>query len=125
SLARQADFIATYEANHADADIGVFVKYTKSQDVLFNLLKGRTKRPVQIYSHRSRGEKNSELRFDRRGIKIITYQSAKGLEFDTVFLPILDEVDRTLNVDDQMRWYVTSSRARDELYLMTSRSPDL
>ncbi len=62
-----------------------------------------------------------ELDFDVPGVKVVNYASAKGLEFDTVFLPELQAVtDDPHGATLRMRFYVLVSRARDSLYLMYS-----
>ncbi|WP_221092007.1 hypothetical protein, partial [Providencia rettgeri] len=75
---------------------------------------------VQSYS--SSDSQNSEmLRFDQQGvITILNRRSCKGLEFDTVFIPDLQNFSFN---DDQlivfnMNMYVMCSRARSELFLM-------
>ncbi len=75
------------------------------------------KEPVQTYEG-GQGAKAEQLDFDAPGVKVITYASAKGLEFDTVFLPELQVHDGDLTSPDlRMRMYVMLSRARDNLYL--------
>lgn len=118
-LQTQADFLVRYERNHADRDIGVFLP---SADQLFDIhrkLTGRTRNVVQVYVW---GRKIYQtLDFRHRGIRLATYQSAKGLEFDTVFLPALEKrsVDSRSEIE-RMQFYVLASRAREELFLMSS-----
>jgi superfamily I DNA/RNA helicase len=63
--------------------------------------------------------------FEEPGIRVVNYASAKGLEFDTVFLPELQLLteDHTAPAF-KMRFFVMTSRARDELYLMYSGEGD-
>ena len=115
----QTEFIARYERNHDDIDIGVIVA---SKQELFDIrgkLRGKTTNPVQTYVG---GQKKYQtLDFTRRGIKLIMYPSAKGLEFDTVFLPLLESRQTPPDSDiEKMRFYVLTSRARQELYLTFS-----
>ncbi|UCX06269.1 AAA family ATPase [Shewanella glacialimarina] len=75
---------------------------------------------VQTYS--SFDPKTSEtLKFDEQGvITILNRRSCKGLEFDTVFIPELQNFSfsDTELVTFQMNMYVVCSRARSELVLM-------
>ncbi|MCH3949382.1 MAG: AAA family ATPase [Acidaminococcus sp.] len=56
--------------------------------------------------------------FNQPGVKILTYGTMKGLEFDIVLLPLFDKIlssgDATI---DANRVYVATSRAISELYL--------
>ena len=84
-------------------------------------LQERTDVEVQIYQS-GRGE-YSKVDFSKNGIFVICHQSIKGLEFDTVFQPELQNWRTDTNVDlNKMKFYVMSSRARDELYLMSQTS---
>jgi superfamily I DNA/RNA helicase len=76
---------------------------------------------VQTY-FRKRGVPPAELDFESPGIKVINYQSAKGLEFDAVFLPALQEVRDPDSLNTRMRMYVLISRARNNLFLSYSTS---
>jgi DNA helicase IV len=111
------DFISRYERNNPTKEIGVFTPTRRLQEKLVNRLKGKTKNEVQFYDSRD----PQELDFDAPGIKVVNYQSAKGLEFDTVFLPELQAIsDDVAGAALRMRFYVLISRARNDLYLMYS-----
>jgi len=114
---RQIAYIISYERTHSDRDIGVLVENVDTLVRMHSLLEGRTINPVQAYA-RKLGM--TELQFGQRGIKLLAFQSAKGLEFDTVFLPALERTRHPLSLRERMTWYVLSSRARDELYFLTA-----
>jgi len=65
-----------------------------------------------------------ELNNSGKGIKLITYHSAKGLEFDTVFLPCLGEeifLRKFSNIEEERRiFYVGITRAKNNLFLTYS-----
>ena len=116
SMDAQVDFIARYERNHEDTDIGVFVASRKQLSGMCRRLEGRTSNPVQTYVSGDR--ERQTLDFTRRGIRVIMHPSVKGLEFDTVFLPLLEK--RVTNPDsdiEKMLFYVLTSRARQELFM--------
>ena len=51
-------------------------------------------------------------------ITVLTYQSSKGLEFDTVFIPDIETLDTNNNFfDDAMKMYVLLHRPREMLFL--------
>lgn len=65
------------------------------------------------------------LNFSSENPKVITYHSAKGLQFETVFLPCLEEYNGS-NKDSQRALYVAMTRTYRSLYLMYSgRLPSL
>jgi DNA helicase-2/ATP-dependent DNA helicase PcrA len=71
-------------------------------------------------------EEKIELELDNsgNGIKIITYHSAKGLEFETVFLPYLGEeifLRKDSDIEEERRlFYVGITRAEENLFLTYS-----
>lgn len=120
ALHQAVDFIARYERNHSDLEIGVLVPSKRLQRQLVNRLQPKTTNPIQTYFG-GMGAAADVLDFDSPGIKIVNYQSAKGLEFDTVFLPELQTLtDDPVSTEFKMKFYVLVSRARDELYVMYS-----
>jgi superfamily I DNA/RNA helicase len=115
------DFIRTYENNHRDQTIGIFLQRRPKVVQFYNRLNTKTRNPVQVYlSRESRTDPVlPQIDFATPGIKLLTHASAKGLEFDTVFLPELQAVTGDPHSDDlRMRFYVMSSRAKQTLGLM-------
>lgn len=56
-------------------------------------------------------------------ITVLTYQSAKGLEFDTVFIPDIETLDTNDDFyDDAMKMYVLLHRPREMLFLGAMKS---
>ena len=85
-------------------------------------LKG-TKIKVQTYgSSKEEKAKVKQMKFDTGGvITVLCYASAKGLEFDHVFLPELHVIPLHQDVDldtQKMNMYVMTSRARSHLTLL-------
>ncbi len=120
------DFIARYQQNHTDREIGVFLPSRELQGEAARALRQRKQRDPswtnQIANYvGGKGSNADVLDFDNPGIKIVNYKSAKGLEFDTVFIPELQTLtDDPDGIDFKMMFYVLISRARDDLYLMYS-----
>jgi superfamily I DNA/RNA helicase len=122
SLHETAQFISRYELNNPDASIGVLVWKKKTRDSIYNRLcvDGRTRNTPQVYDG-GRGRDADVVDFSRPGVTVLCYQSAKGLEFDTVFLPELQTLTHDINSPEfRMLFYVMISRAREMLYLAYS-----
>jgi superfamily I DNA/RNA helicase len=122
------DRIERHAKAHENEEVGVLVQFDATRRKLFNRLKKRfegTKVTVQTYSSHKKDPNNdaTKLHFDKKGtITVLCFASSKGLEFDTVFLPELQEI----SVGDgnvmsfRMNMYVMISRARERLFLMAS-----
>lgn len=69
---------------------------------------------VQMYKPKTQ----NYIDFDQSGVKILSYGTMKGLEFDIVLLPLFDKI---MLADggtvDQNRVYVAITRACEELYM--------
>jgi superfamily I DNA/RNA helicase len=120
SIDEWAEFVVRYEKAHNDLDIGILVPDMRTRSALARVLEGRTKIAVQVFKG-GKGARAEELDFGEPGIKLLCYASAKGLEFDTVFLPELQAC--TLDIaspEFKMLFYVLISRARTELFLSYS-----
>lgn len=60
------------------------------------------------------------LNFNSTNPKIMTYHSAKGLQFETVFLPWLEDYDEDHGISDRKALYVAMTRTYRYLYIMYS-----
>lgn len=115
-LQKQIDYIARYERTNPDHEIAVFVARTDQQKAVGRMLAGKTRNPVQAYV--SADPTLKTMSFDQRGIKLLTYASSKGLEFDAVFVPYLEtRLAQPDDIHEKMRFYVLTSRARRDLFL--------
>lgn len=121
-----AEFIARYARTNATHTVGVLVP---NKDLLFHLNRtikrsgdGASRDPLSVEYYVSQGGKTPpKIDITSPGVKLVCFESAKGLEFDTVFLPYLDQFSYSLSSPNtKMLLYVLLSRARDNLYLMYS-----
>lgn len=139
----QVDRICNWVANNQHEDVAVLVQYEKTRKAIFQRLHDRREQygvRLQTYTSNPRALKelglkqpddlSKGLQFDRGGsVTVICFASAKGLEFDTVFLPELQKMKASS--DDPLLWgrmqlYVMCSRARRNLSLFaTSRQGGL
>ena len=113
-------YIAAYERANPWETIGVLLPLKDSVRQFYNRLRDKTSNPVQIYLNRSeRRPGDSLVDLSTSGLKVITWASCKGLEFDSVFLPELQTVREDPRSDDlRMKLYVACTRARRALTLM-------
>ena len=127
SVNEEVEAIVTHEKNNSDLEIGVFAPTVRQVQKLRNRLQAKaTANPVRYYLRKERTDA-AALSFDTPGIVIVTYQSAKGLEFDTVFIPFLDRAPDWLDPalpETKMKYYVLASRARNHLFLSHSGNGD-
>ncbi len=122
--------IALYAKNNPDKDVGVICMADSVRRRCFNSLCTRlagSNIVVQTYSNKEREEHPPEaLKFDCGGsVTVLNAQSAKGLEFDSVFVidPLIDAGGASLQ-QARMQLYVTASRPRDYLELILMNPPD-
>ena len=119
------DRLVRWEQAHRTECIGVLLPTSRLQKRLYDGLDGKTRNSVQIYSSDERiMESRRPIDFSTPGIKIIAYASSKGLEFDTVFLLMLEK--SRIPLDDpafKMKFYVMASRARRNLIFHYSGEP--
>lgn len=121
--------IAAHASNNPGEDIGVLCMRDVLRKKVFNSLASRLVNSgmvVQTYSYRERREHPPEdLKFDKGGsVTILNFQSAKGLEFDAVFIvdPFLDNGGASAQ-QAKMQLYVMASRAREYLELLILNQP--
>lgn len=124
SVAALVDMLAAYERDHAEQTIGVLLPRAAQVAQLVDKLEGRTRNPVQAYlSKGSIRRPLPTIEFHQPGIKILTWVSSKGLEFDSVVLPELQSVIGDPYANDlRMKLHVLCSRARQSLILAYSGS---
>jgi DNA helicase II / ATP-dependent DNA helicase PcrA len=124
--AATVDKIVNYAQTYPNHEIGVLVNFTKQRRTFFKQLEKKlkgTRIKLQTYgSSKEEKSKVKKMKFDNGSvITVLCYASAKGLEFDHVFLPELHNLP--LNRDDdldvqRMNMYVMTSRARHGLTLL-------
>ncbi|MCU7730916.1 AAA family ATPase [Actinoplanes sp. KI2] len=115
SLNEFVEAVARYATTHTNRRIGIAAPTKAAQKKLYNRLSHRQV-PTETYIWDD--DKHRVLDFSARNVKIINYMSLKGLQFDTLFVPDLQLVTGDVtSATIRMRFYVVTSRARNELYL--------
>lgn len=122
------DFVARYVKGRTNLTIGIACPNQNMQNRLYrDLVKRKLSVPVQQYISGNR--QHTLLDFDSPAVTLIHYKSMKGLEFDSLFVPELQQVALDVtSAATRMMFYVVMSRARNELHLSWSGSsskPDI
>ena len=119
--------IANLATTNRHMQLGVLLPTQKLVKRYVNSLKDRGI-TAQMYFRPKKGEP-PEVDFDAPGVIVTTWASAKGLEFDTVFVPELQIDSFDLEKPTlRMELYVLASRARERLQFSfsgTGRPPIL
>jgi superfamily I DNA/RNA helicase len=106
--------IVNWENNFPNKSIGIFTNTIKDQIRINKALSGRTSNPTKYYNHKVKRVPD----LTSPGIKLITYESAKGLEFDAVFIPEIQRfTEKSEEIYTKMMLYVLITRARETLYI--------
>ena len=119
SIGDAAEFIATWYQNRGGT-VGVVVSVNDTGRKLCNDLRGRlpTGR-VDFYDSQEKNEDSISLLDD--GITIVNKDSAKGQEFETVFILELEAFIPCRNDAMKRAMYMMCARARDYLFLVAGR----
>lgn len=123
-----AKFLVRWVRNHPRKEVGVLAFRERDRAELdaelregLSGLQGRNIRVQTYSSQRRQGVKPDDLVFDRPDtVTVLNVQSAKGLEFDAVFLTRSLSLERGSLADDRfrMRLFVAVARARDYVYML-------
>ncbi len=125
SVADLTDFVARYVKARSNLTIGIACENKRIQYRLLRLLEQR-KLPVPVQMYASGNKQHKTLDFDNPAVTIVNFRSLKGLEFDTLFVPELQQhASDPTSAATRMMFYVVTSRARDELHLSYSGSGGL
>jgi len=119
SLDQAVELIRTYEANNDGQEIGVFVADYRMRQAVGDALEGTTVNEVHTYFG---NQASGDMSMGTPGIRVLCSESAKGLEFDTVFIVEAQAFAAHLRDEKKVkrRFYVMTSRARDSLYMLWS-----
>lgn len=119
------DKVSIFAKNNPGMQIGVLCPGNSIRRTLFNKVENSVRGTGLVVQTYASGDKVDFMDFDRAGtITILNLHSAKGLEFDAVFIvdPFVDGAG-ALSVQSKMQLYVMASRARDYLELFLLNPP--
>lgn len=118
TVERQVAYIANYLKNRGALEVGIIVDNDNDRQFFGNALQEKLS-GYTVQSYTSKDYQSSEsLTFDKQGvITVLHRKSCKGLEFDAVFIPQLQNfaIEDTDVTTFKMNMYVMCSRARSEL----------
>lgn len=124
SFENQIDVI-TRIIKRQNTDIGILVKSNEQVKGLHVILNEKGINHELKYDDKDDWRNNiNTLDFSTENPKIMTYHSAKGLQFGTVIMPQISPLsfDRKRRVSDQKALYVAMTRTCQNLYLLYSGS---
>lgn len=98
-----------------EKSIGIIVN-PKALNNTFNSLRNLLPGDVVVQMHKAKTQ--NRIDFNKPGVKILSYGTMKGLEFDIVMLPMFDKIEmQDGGTVDANRAYVAVTRPLSELYL--------
>ncbi|MGI5353389.1 ATP-binding domain-containing protein [Streptomyces sp. CA-250714] len=109
--------ISQYFSAHPERSIGIICRSTHLQrEIQSRFTELGLAAHTQAYVHNDRYR--NAIDFSTRPIRIVSTNSMKGLEFDSVFVPDLDAyTEDPTGVAARLRLFVLCTRAREELHL--------
>jgi superfamily I DNA/RNA helicase len=110
SLNAQLDAIAEIIKNRNFEDVGILFRNNQSVEMAYNYLRSKG------LNIEAKFNQSIDLNFNSDNPKILTYHSAKGLQFEAVFIPECTCSDN----DDRNPLYVAITRTYQSLYIMHS-----
>lgn len=119
------DKVSIFAKNNPGMQVGILCSGNSIRRTLYNKVENSVRGTGLMVQTYASGDKVDSMDFDRAGtITILNLQSAKGLEFDAVFIvdPFVDGAG-ALSVQSKMQLYVMASRARDYLELFLLNPP--
>ncbi len=128
TLQEQCVFITRYARNNPSLEIGVFVQRRDRQPQVFSCIQSNIQSnspTISIHMYMQGDAQHGDavaLRMGLAGIKVLNDKSAKGTEFDTVFLVDVDTRKTNSHDEDAMTMFVLCSRPRTSLYFLGNAS---
>jgi len=121
NLNNQIKSITRLINNGAVSDVGILVPHNEDVKQISDLLKMEKINHELKYDDKNNYRNSiNNLDFTTENPKVMTYHSAKGLQFGTVFLP--NVVDKSEKESDRKALYVAMTRTYRNLYVMYSGS---
>ena len=102
-------------------DVGILVPHNEDVKYVYDALNDLGGNYELKYDDKEDWHNSKDtLNFKSTNPKIMTYHSAKGLQFETVFLPSLEDYDEEHGESDRKALYVAMTRTYRNLYIMYS-----
>lgn len=118
-IKNQIEAIQHIITNNDLTDIAILLPHNEMIRTVGSILNELGVNFEQKYNDKENFRNNIDsLNFSTTNLKLMTYHSAKGLQFETVFLPGIDMIDDNDNVRKSL--YVAMTRTYKDLYIMYS-----
>lgn len=102
-------------------DVAILLPYNKDVKLLYDEITKLGGNYEMKFDDRDNYRNSQDtLNFNSTNPKIMTYHSAKGLQFEAVFLPWLEDYDEEHGLSDRKALYVAMTRTYRYLYVMYS-----
>lgn len=102
-------------------DVGILVPHNEDVKYVYDVLNELGGNYELKYDDKEDWHNSKDtLNFKSTNPKVMTYHSAKGLQFETVFLPNLEDYDEDHGESDRKALYVAMTRTYRNLYVMYS-----
>lgn len=117
-LKAQIDAIVNIIKNQSLNDVGILLPHNADVGIVSDILNQKGCNHEAKFS--SEGRNIETLNFSTDNPKVMTWHSAKGLQFETVFLPYIRELDVRNARTEQKALYVAMTRTYKYLYIFYS-----
>lgn len=118
-FSEQTNIMGELIRKHYGKSIGIIVNF-KNVERTLNNLRAELGDIIEVEAYKANTNKN-ELDFRKNNVKIVSFGTMKGLEFDVVIIPNVDLIRAASNQKiDYHRMYVAMTRARENLYMITT-----
>jgi superfamily I DNA/RNA helicase len=112
--------IDTLIKNRAENTVGILLPNNAAVKLFYDALEDRNLEDIE-YKYYIGGTGENTCDFENTRPKIMTYHSAKGIQFDSVIIPLLDgnysdEIRFSNEPEEARAFYVAMTRTRKNLY---------
>jgi superfamily I DNA/RNA helicase len=112
--------IAEIIQNRGKNTVGVLLPNNEAVKLFYDGLTGRNLGKIE-YKYNSKNYWDNNVSFDNTNPKVLTYHSSKGIQFDTVILPLLSKdyaspIKFTNKADEARAFYVAMTRTKKKLF---------
>lgn len=101
---------------HSGKNIGIITN-SRMLTRVYDYLKDTLSEEIPVQLHKS--QTSHRINFSKPGVKVVSFGTMKGLEFDVVLIPLFDKIDSHHDdIIDNNRVYVAVTRTLGDLYLL-------
>lgn len=121
NIEEQAKSIVEIIKRYSLTDVGILLPYNDDVLIFHRLFNEYgLNHEIKYEDKQCRTNRIDSLNFTTENPKVMTYHSAKGLQFETVFIPNIRELNMLRMEQEQKALYVAMTRTYRDLYIMYS-----